>query len=298
MLQAVIFGLLRALEASLANTIASIVVVFLVPGLTWLLSGDSPGLLQLFGALATAFTFGVVACFIIAWPMFQKLLKSDIAPAYDSSRIARDALAFTAVNIFSYVVVNVDFTLIKWIGTEHEFALISLSKVYFERFVLPVLLVFAGAISLRVLRHASHASTDAARIETRPSATLAVSALLLIFAMTLGYWVFTVLIRNIPHQLPWASVIAASVGYLLFAFNAVLLDVLVLRVSNMVVIAHVLTFIALGGAIQWFTFVTLRVSGWGLGWLVFNAAVTITLALECLYIKPGPDSDRSLSGKK
>jgi hypothetical protein len=298
MLQAVIFGLLRALEASRANTIASVVVVFLVPGLTWLLSGDHPRLLQLFGALAIAFAFGAVACFIIAWPMFQKLLRSDTAQAYDSRRIARDAFAFTVVNIFSYAVVNVDFTLIKWIGTQDEFVLISSSKVYFERFVLPGLLVFAGAISLRVLRHAGQPSIGLARIETRLSAILAASALLLIFAVTLGYWVFTVLIRNDPHQLAWASVIAASVGYLLFAFNAVLLDVLVLRVSTMVVLAHVLTFIALGGAIQWFAFITLRVSGWGGGWLVFNAAVTVVLAFECLYIKLGRDGPQSLSGKK
>jgi hypothetical protein len=277
MLQAAIFGLLRALEASRSNLIASAVVLLLIPGLNWLLSGPHPGLPRLFGALATAFAFGTAACIVIAWPNLRHLFQSDAIVVYESRRVVRDALAFTGINMFSYAAVNVDFTLIKWLGTQDEFALLASGKVYFERFVLPALMVFAGAISLRVLRHANQSSGGLARIEARLSFLFVSLAFLVVATMATGYWVFSALIRHDPHQLAWPSAIAASTGYLLFAFNAVLLDVLVMRVRMRTVLTYVLGFVILGGAVEWLAFMILRLPGWALGWLAFNFAVTLLL---------------------
>lgn len=286
MLQSVLFGLLRALEASRSNTIASVVVVLLVPGAAWLFSGSSPGLLRLFGALMAAFTIGTVACIVIAWPILRGLLQQrDAQKEYKGRRIVRDALAFTSINIFSYAAVNVDFTLIKWLGTQDEFALLASGKVYFERFVLPALMVLAGAISLRVLRHTHDESVGAVRIEARPSISFVIFALVIVAAMTFGYWVFAELIRHDVHQLQWVSVIAASVGYLLFSFNAVLFDLYVLRVRIRAALIHVFAFSVLGSTVQWLAFVTFRVPGWALGWLTFNLVVTIFLAFECMHVK-------------
>lgn len=289
MLQTIVFGLLRALEDSRGNTIASAVVVLLVPASFWLMAGPHPGLTRLFFALASAFGLGTAACIAIGWTTLRALARSGASVSCDSRRFVRDAMAFTAVNVFSYAAVNFDFTLIKWLGTTEEFALLASGKVYFERFVLPALMVFAGAISLRVLRHANYWPGGAARIEARLGGSFAASALLAVAAMAAGYWVFSALIRHDPRQLAWASAIAASAGYLLFAFNAVLLDVLVVRVRIRAVVAHVVAFVVLGGAIQWLAFLTLRVPGWALGWLVFNAAVTAALATECLRIRLGRD---------
>ncbi len=287
MLQSVLFGLLRALEASRSNTIASVVVVLLVPGAAWLLSGPNPGLLRLFGALMAAFAIGTVACIVIAWPIIRGLLQRASQEEYKGRRIVRDALAFTAINIFSYAAVNVDFTLIKWLGTQDEFALLASGKVYFERFVLPALMVFAGAISLRVLRHTHDESVGPARIEARLSLSFVIFALFIVSAVASGYWVFVELIRHDVRQLQWVSVIAASVGYLLFSFNAVLFDLYVLRVRIRAALIHVFAFAVLGGTVQWLAFVTFRVPGWALGWLAFNLVVTIFLAFECMHMKVG-----------
>jgi hypothetical protein len=290
MLQGVVFGLLRALEATRFNTIASAAVVILVPGITLLLAGSTPDFSRLFGALAVAFLIGTVVCVFIAWPTFRYLLNRDLSEKYDSRRIVRDTLAFTALNIFSYAAVNVDFTLIKFFGTQDEFVLLASGKVYFERFVLPVLMVFAGAVSLRVLRHTQHGAGGDARIEAKFSFSFAVSALLLVTAMASGYWVFSALLSHDLRQLSWMSAIAASIGYLLFAFNAVLLDVLVLRVRIRTVLVYVFAFVILGGTVQLMAFMTFRVSGWSLGWLAFNTVVTVFLALECLHLKDGVDT--------
>jgi hypothetical protein len=289
MLQSLVFGLLRALEASLSNTIASSLVVFLVPTLTWLLSGPNPDLTRLFGALTAAFSISTAICIAIAWPSFRYLLNRDSLDVSDNRRILRDALAFTAINIFSYAAVNVDFTLIKRLGTEDEFVLLANAKVYFERFVLPALMVFAGAISLRVLRHPQQDPAGVARIHARFSVPFASLTFLVVAAIAIGYWVFLELFRHELHQLTWLSAIEASIGYLLFAFNAVLLDVLVLRVRIRAVLLHVFAFVVLGGAVQWIAFVTFRVAGWSLGWLAFNLVVTAFLALECLHVRFGPD---------
>lgn len=291
MLQAIVFGLMRALEDSRSNTIASALVVVLVPGSAWLLAGPHPCLTRLFLALAAAFALGTAACIAIAWSSLRDLVHRAASASYDRRRFVRDALAFSAVNVFSYAAVNVDFTLIKWLGTAEEFALLASGKVYFERFVLPALMVFAGAISIRVLRQGQLGRGGAARIEGRLGGSFASSVLLAVAAMAAGYWVFSALIRHDPTQLATASVLAASAGYLLFAFNAVLLDVLVVRVRIRAVVLHVAAFVVLAGAVQWFAFVTLRVPGWALGWLVFNAAVTATLASECLRLRFGKASE-------
>jgi len=66
------------------------------------------------------------------------------------------------------------------------------------------------------------------------------------------------------------------------------------RGSTRGVLGPGVAFIALWGAIRWFAFIAFRGSGGGGGWLVFNAAVTVVLAFECLYIKPGRDATQSL----
>jgi hypothetical protein len=284
MLQGVVFGLLRAFKASRSNTIASAVVVLLVPGLTWLISGSHPGLLRLFGAMAAAFAICTALCIVIGWSTLRPLIQRVPLEDYDDRQIVRDVVAFSAINFFSYAAVNIDFTLIKWIGTQDEFVLLASGKVYFERFVLPALMVFAGAISMNVLRYEHQRHISAPRIGVIFRVSFVTLAFLMVALIATGYFVFSKLIRDDLYQLAWLSAIAASSGYLLFAFNAVLFDVLVLRLSIRAVMIHVLVFVLIGGAIQWLAFFTFRVQGWALGWLAFNSLVTVTLAFQCLHI--------------
>jgi hypothetical protein len=286
MFQAIFFGLLRALEASRVNLITSVVVVLITPSICWFLIDKNTELPRLFGVLATAFAIGTVVSIVIAWSKFRDLCRFGSADVSGSRLVFRDTVAFTSLNIFTYLVLNIDFTLIKLLGTPDEFAVLASGKVYFERFLLPALFVYAGAISLRVLRQINHPADSPARIEFKNSGFFIVGTIFLVAGVATGYWVFSALIRNDAYQLTWATAITATAGYLLYAFNAVLLDVLVLRAPTRVVLTYVLAFILLCFAVQWLAFMAFQVPGWGVGWFIFNALVTAALSFKCLHLKP------------
>ena len=75
-----------------------------------------------------------------------------------------------------------------------------------------------------------------------------------------------------------------SIGYLLFAFNGVLFDVLALQTSPKKILQYVLLFMLMAFFIQAIAIVFYGLVGWGVGWLIFNLAVTLVLAARTLNV--------------
>jgi hypothetical protein len=151
--QTVLLALLRAVEATRANTLASLAIVAVVPLALHAMLGDERRLTTVFGALAATFVLGTAVAVVIARRRIEQLFVQPPQEPLALNHFLANASAFTAVNVFTYAIVNIDFTLFRHIGTSSDFAVMATAKIFFERFVLPALLVFAGAVSLRVLRH-------------------------------------------------------------------------------------------------------------------------------------------------
>jgi len=121
-------------------------------------------------------------------------------------------------------------------------------------------------------------------------------------ALALGYAFFASTIRGDVHTigLGWAA--CASAGYLLFAINGILFDVLVVRRRLVAVVLHVVAFLGLGCAVQALAIARLGVPGWAGGWLLFNGVVLAVLAQEGLELRlpgrsGGPCADKPVEDR-
>ncbi len=281
-LQTAVVALLRAAEATAANLAASVLILLLVPVSLHLLLGTNRALVPVFFGLAAAFTAGTIAGLLAARRAIGHLVASTNNPAPPSTGFIASVASFTAVNVFSYSAVSADFTLFRLIGTPSDFTLMATAKVFFERFVLPVLLVLAGAVSMRVLRHPHGAGAAAARLEAHFTPGLLAGVAMLVGGMSAAYTAFATEVRGESVTVPWLWTACASAGYVLYAANGVLFDVLVMRRTLCAVVAHVVGFLLLGASLQAVAIGGFGVPGWAVGWLVFNAIVGAVLAREGL----------------
>jgi hypothetical protein len=282
--QTAVLSLLRAVEATKANLAASALVLAVVPGIMWVFVDSERDLSRVFLLLAIAFAAGTLGAYACGRASLAPLFSPRSAEqAAGAPSFSRHSLAFTATNIFSYAVMNTDFTLFRLIGTADDFATMATGKVYFERFVVPALGIFVGAISLRVLRHPNAPGTQQARLELALHPLAALGMLGLLGALTLGYWIFAHFVRGDPQTIAPHWVACAAAGYLLYSFNSILMDVLVVRRSVRTVLLHAAGFILLAGLIQASTIRLFGVPGWAIGWLVFNIGVTSLLSRSKLF---------------
>jgi O-antigen/teichoic acid export membrane protein len=288
-IQTAVLSLLRAAEATRANAIASALIVLSIPAVLYFVLGVNFSLIWVFGWLAAAFLFGTLMAVLSARVALKHFASHPGEGIGESGtpavgRFFANASSFTAINIFSYAVVNVDFTLFRLIGSSEDFALMATAKIFFERFVVPVLMVFAGAVSLRVLRFQSRPGEPQPRLElkVRPLMWMAVPCVVLL--LTAAYWIFVHWIRHDTAAIAPGWVVCASLGYLLYAVNGILLDVLVVQRSLKVVVAHVAGFLVTGCAIQAMAISQFGVPGWAIGWLLFNLLVALLLAREGLSL--------------
>jgi hypothetical protein len=283
--QTAVLTLLRAAEATKTNAVVSTVVVMIVSVLIFFWVKYASDLPQIFFGLAGAFSIGTIAAVAISSTVLSPLWARGVMSGSEVGTFVKSISSFTAVNIFSYAVVNIDFTLFRLIGTPNDFATMASAKVFFERFVVPLLMVFAGAISLRVLRHPHHSNESNLRLHVHINFRFLLGALATLLLLIGAYWVFTRLIRADPVAMDLSLVACASTGYLLYALNGLMLDVLVVKHSLATVVKHVLGFLLLCGAVQGLLIAIFGVPGWAIGWLGFNLLVATILSRSCLRLR-------------
>jgi hypothetical protein len=283
--QMAILGLLRAAEATRENVLASLAIVAVVPVSAWFLIGAARGLPAIFLALVVSFAAGSLCALLVAWRPLMTLIRPKAVPRSAAGGFAVAAASFSAVSVFSYLAVNVDFTFYRLMASTEEFAVVGTGKVFFERIVLPALLVFAGAVSLRVMRHPGGAEAIASpRLRIVLLWRHVALLLALIAGLSLSYLWFARVYRGDAQTLPIPAVLAASTAYVLYAMNAMLFDVLVLRQKFMNVSILLVAFLVLHAGLQYWAVQGHGTAGWAAAWLLFNLVVTVVLARDSLEI--------------
>jgi len=282
--QTAVLSLLRAAEATQINLVVSAAIVAIVPTITFFWMRSEIELPRIFFGLAFAFALGTVTAAAISSKILGHLWERDRASSAGVRAFVKSISSFTAVNIFSYVVVNIDFTLFRLIGMPDDFAVMASVKVFFERFVVPMMMVFSGAISLRVLRHSHQSNGSNLQLNANVNHRLRLGVIAIVLLMVMAYWVFTRMIRAeaFTMALPWVG--CASAGYLLYVVNGVMLDVLVVQRSLTTVVKHIVGFLLLSAAVQGFAIIFFGLPGWALGWLGFNIVVAAILSRSCLRL--------------
>jgi hypothetical protein len=282
--QGVVLALLRAVDAVRLNILACLVILIVVPCALVLVMGDRRDMESAFGGLATAFMVGTASVVLISRRVIANLFTDVKSSSLGVGGFIANASSFTLINAFTYGIVNIDFSIFRLIGTPSDFAVMAASKVFFERFVLPTLLVLAGAVSLNVLRYEQVDNENAARLRVFFSPLHIGLVILLLVILTLAHEIFANKFRVDNSGLQLTAVVCISFGYMFFAFNGILFDVLVVRKGALVVLRHVLCFLVFGGVLQIVAIMNFGLMGWSLGWLVFNIVIFVILAKEGLQI--------------
>jgi hypothetical protein len=283
--QTAVLSLLRAAEATRTNAVASTAIVMIVPLFIFFWMRTASELPQIFFGLAVAFAIGTITAMAISSTTLSPLWTRCVVSGTSIGAFVKSMSSFTAVNIFSYAVVNIDFTLFRLIGTPEDFAVMASAKVFFERFVVPMLMVFSGAISLRVLRHPHKSTGSNLQLSAHINFRFLLWAIATVLLLVGAYWVFTRLIRADAVAMSLFWVACASAGYLLYAVNGMMLDVLVVQHSLATVVKHIVGFLLLSGAVQGLSIATFGVPGWALGWLCINLVVAAILSRSCLRLR-------------
>jgi hypothetical protein len=276
--QTALLTLLRVAEATRANMLASLFVVVLVPLAVYLLLGEERALPTVFLSLSCAFLVGTVAAAAGVREQLRRVLAPLMVARAGEQGNLSNATSFIAINIFSYAVVNVDFTLFRLVGSQEDFSAVAGAKIFFERFALPLLLVIAGAVSMRVLRHKRGPEGEAARLVIRFGPLLFSATAATVLALVGTYWIFTNVIREAMATIPIFWALCVAIGYLLYAVNAVLFDLLVVRKPIAVVVRNVTLFMLAHAMLQAAAISGFGVPGWAVGWLLFNLLVMLLLA--------------------
>jgi hypothetical protein len=123
------------------------------------------------------------------------------------------------------------------------------------------------------------------RLVIRFSPLLFFAATVTVLALVGAYWVFTNFIRETMAMVPLLWALCAAIGYLIYAVNAVLFDLLVVRKPFAIVVMHVALFMLTHALLQAAAISSFGVPGWAVGWLLFNLLVMLALAREGVELR-------------
>lgn len=275
-IQTVIFTFLRVLNASRVNGLSTIGGVLIISAIMLILMDVSHDIIFIFSALCGAYFAGIVLVTLIARKELNSIFLQNNSVSLNFKGFIAGASAFTVINAFSYIVVNIDFTISHQILKESvHFTNIGTAKIYYERFLLPLLLIIAGAASMRLLRDQSNSSVFTINWRRLPL-ILGVGVLVMLL-MVAGYAVFIWIIRGECSAIDLYMATFASLGYLLMAVNGVFLDMLALRFNLRTVAVYTFSFIIVGACVQLFAISYFNAIGWSVGWLIFNILVHLSL---------------------
>lgn len=280
-----IFSLMRAMEKTKVNVLASIISIGLIPVLTLLIARSERDMAHVFGALASGFFVTALVLIVVFRESLGAIWKKAYQRTLGGHVFFSNVVLFTLINVFSYATVNMDFTIFRWFGVDKEFQLFANSKIYFERFILPLMLVFSGAVSLKVLRHSDAHDGRGVRMVLGRWTYLTGAVLTVALFVIMGYYVFFRFVRHESLELEVIWVCLATLGYIFYTANGILFDVLAVQSRMVSVLCYVMVFLALALIIQWVAIARFSVAGWAVGWFFFNFLVLVLLARQTVDMK-------------
>lgn len=283
--QGAVLSLLRATEATRTNLVVTIVMLILIPMYVMARIDRELDLISLFGELSIAFLLSTVLAIFIARDEMAKIFFQAENQEPSINFFYANAVAFTIINVFNYASLNLDFTLFRQIGTEADYALVATAKVFFERFALPALLVFAGAVSVHVLRQPHSLERNTMRLQITFTPVFILIALIVVVVIAVGYKIFALYIRGDSQSISFGWAICSAAGYLFFATNGILFDMLVFRRSILLVALLVTILMLIVFTLQSVCISFFGIPGWSVGWLLFNLLVHKILFSESAEVR-------------
>lgn len=294
-IQTAIAGLLRAVEASWSNLITSVVMLVTVPLVLLAAMTMSHDPSVLFAALAGGFLVSAIATAFVGRHALSPLILAK-GVTVPRGEFLSTTLAFSFATIFSYGLTNLDYTILKVLVSNDAFTLVSQSKVFFDRFALPVMLITAGAVSLNVLRYSGDARQAEPRLQIRRLGFASGVTALVWVCLVVGYYAYSAVLSKGPEPLPVVQVACIAFGYVVYAANSVLIDLLIIKRRVVVVGINLALLFVMAAIVEGVLIWLAGVSGWVIGWPFVNVVAFVVLARVGLDVsRQRPDAEARIA---
>lgn len=278
-IQVTLFAIFRVAEMFQVNFWATVLnlVLILVAVAIFAEMGRLEGIINVYKSLVISFIVGLFGMFYIGRGEIKKVFKKGESRNQSLVGFFSGSLVFMVINAFNYVVVNADFTISRNFMNSNDFFVAATAKIYFERFVLPLLLVVAGVFSMRVLRERDIDNLYRYKYKNYLSYKKIAIFVFGILFICGGYIVFVELFRRDAVALNVTMVFCLAVGYMLMAINGVMLDAFAMKYNFGTVFVATFSMVFLYCVIQILAINMHGLLGWSVGCLLFNMFVHATL---------------------
>ena len=275
-LQISVLSLLRAIKASKANLIASLILVIFVPLCFYLISNKKMAIDRLLINVVITYSLCLALILFSTRKIVLGLFNKKSKNINTNKKFYSNIGSFSLLTIYVSVILIVDASIFKYNADPSDFNIIATSKIYFERFILPLLLVFSGALSIMVLRYDGD---HPAILEIHLTSKKVLLFIIATGVIAAGYYLYLFTYSNQLTPLPIPVVIFITTGYLLYVLNGVLLDVLVIKKRIPTVFFYVSSLLIIYIIGQFIIIPKFGILGWSIFWLLFHLFASTTLII-------------------
>lgn len=272
-----IMSILRAVKATKYLFVCASAMFILVTGLFLLTQGLSDSVSLILRRLLYAyFISAIVLCFVLRFLLNSSLVNAGERTVVEINRFKDSYVSFTLINIFSYAFVMIDFHILRALLDTDVLSGAGVAKIYFDRFVIPLLSLVTGVVSLNILR----AKTDS--LVGNKSFTIkydfnekkAAILILLLPLILLGYYAFSAYGDSGVSSLGYIQAALVLVGYFCFSLNGVFFDVFVIRYNYSAIFIGVLVYLSVSYLSYYFAISIFGLAGWVGACFLLNCTAT------------------------
>ena len=261
-IQTLLITVMRVKKYSLKMNVSAIISVIVVLSCFYILTNLEDSTEKLFFNLVISYLISLI-CIIIFLKRTLIELYDDNEKNLDFKEYKDSYITYTAINIFTYVYLTIDFYLLRELLPEEEMILAGSTKIYFDRFIIPFLTIISGVFSLNVYRTKSNSIVGNEEININFSVNRKYFTLipLIVFISCFAYFY----IYNEDQSINFVQILVLTICYIIFNINGVLLDGVAIKQKPLILICIVIFFL-LGSYITYFILIgAFNFNGWIIG---------------------------------
>lgn len=266
-IQTLLITVMRVKKYSVKMNLSAIISLILVLSCFYFLTNVEDSTEKLFFNLVISYLLSVV-CIIF-------FLKSTLINLYDSNEKTLDFkeykdsyITYTAINIFTYVYLTIDFYLLREMLPEEQMILAGSTKIYFDRFIIPFLTIISGVFSLNVYRTKSNSIVGNEDIKINFEVNKKYLALIPLIIFITCFVYFYVYSTN--QSINFLQVLILSFCYIIFNINGVLLDGVAIKQKPLILTCIVIFFLLVSYITYFILIKAFEFNGWIIGMTFLN----------------------------
>ena len=275
-LHLVIMSLFRAVRATRELLFGGALMAVVIPSIFIYLTNSIDTIETIFRNLTISYLISLIILMALLAYIARHDEKDRSENIFQSKGFKEGYLSFTMVTVFSNLIILVDFYFLREMLSSEDLAKAGVAKIYFDRFVLPLLSVMTGAISLNILRSKTESIARNAGFTTnfgldRKRVLAVIPVLLFIF---IGYYVFIFVGPSNAVSLSYLQASCVILGYVVYSFNSIFLDILVIKFASSTLFLILSSYLIVSSLVYYFAISTFSLKGWVSALIILNLSAS------------------------